>query len=34
MVAIYVSLIQSGIKTLDDVPKVIRQQVQEALNGK
>lgn len=33
MVAIYVSLIQSGIKTLDDVSKVIRQQVKEALNG-
>lgn len=31
MVAIYVALIRKGIKTIDDVPEVIREEVRKAL---
>lgn len=31
MVKIYVALIKKGIKTLDDVPEQIREQVRKAL---
>ena len=31
MVAIYVSLIKKGLKTIDDVPKVLREEVEKAL---
>lgn len=31
MVKIYVSLINKGLKQLEDVPEIIREQVREAL---
>ena len=31
MVKIYVALIKKGVKTLDDVPATIREEVREAL---
>ncbi len=31
MVKIYVDLIRKGLKTIDDVPKKIREQVRKAL---
>lgn len=31
MVQIYVSLIKKGIKTIDDVPETIREEVRKAL---
>lgn len=33
MVKIYAELIRKGLKTIDDVPKKIRAQVQEILNN-
>lgn len=32
MIKIYVALIKKGIKTIDDVPDVLRSQVQEILD--
>jgi len=33
MVKVYVDLIKKGLKTIEDVPSQIREQVQEILNG-
>lgn len=33
MVQVYVSLIKRGLKTINDVPKKIRAEVQAALNA-
>lgn len=33
MVRIYVSLIKKGLKTIDDVPEVIREEVRAALEA-
>ncbi len=33
MVAIYVDLIKKGIKTIDQVPEKIREEVRKALEG-
>ncbi|WP_277987906.1 CD1375 family protein [Vagococcus fluvialis] len=33
MIQIYVSLIQKGLKTIDDVPEKIREEVQAALDS-
>ena len=33
MVAIYVSLIKKGLKTIDDVPAILKEEVEKALNG-
>ena len=34
MVKIYVTLIEKGLKTIDDVPEIIREQVRELLQEK
>jgi hypothetical protein len=33
MVQIYVNLIKKGLKTIDDVPAAIREEVRKALEG-
>lgn len=33
MIQIYVSLIQKGLKTIDDVPEKIREEVQAVLDS-
>lgn len=33
MVQIYVNLIKKGLKTIDDVPVAIREEVRKALEG-
>lgn len=34
MAKIYVTLIEKGLKTIDDVPEIIREQVRELLQEK
>lgn len=34
MTKIYVTLIEKGLKTIDDVPEIIREQVRELLQEK
>jgi hypothetical protein len=33
MVAVYAKLIKSGVKTLDDVPEILRAEVEALLNA-
>lgn len=33
MIQVYVSLIQKGLKTIEDVPKIIREKVQAILDA-